>query len=119
ALAARGEPRAQRIAPTVGQPGRFLGAITAARVLLAALALSLFAYIGVRHFEPFAGAIGFGMIGGCTIAIIQLTVGMIVARAPETSALRLSGVAVVTRGGVPGAAFLPRLPPRPALRPNP
>ena len=116
ALAARGEPRAQRIAPTVGQPGRFLGAITAARVLLAALALSLFAYIGVRHFEPFAGAIGFGMIGGCTIAIIQLTVGMIVARAPETSALRLSGVAVVTRRVFAVPAFILGLPSRLAVR---
>lgn len=112
ALASRGDPRAKRIAPTVGQPGRFLGAITAARVLIATLILSLFAYLGVRAYDPFVGAVGFGMIGGCTIAVVQLTVGMVVARAPEVAALRLSGVAVITRRIFAVPAFVLGLPSR-------
>ncbi len=112
ALAARGDERARRIAPTVGQPGRFLGAITAARVLIATIILSLFAYLGVRQYSPFAGAVGFGMIGGCTIAVVQLTVGMVVARAPEYAALRLSGVAVVTKRLFTVPAFILGLPSR-------
>lgn len=112
ALASRGDARAQRIAPTVGQPGRFLGAITAARVLIATLILSLFAYLGVRQYEPFVGAVAFGMIGGCTVAVVQLTVGMVVARAPEVAALRLSGVAVVTRRLFAAPAFILGLPSR-------
>jgi putative hemolysin len=112
ALASRGDARARRIAPTVGQPGRFLGAITAARVLIATLVLSLFAYLGVREYGAFAGAVGFGMIGGCTIAVVQLTVGMVVARAPEYAALKLSGVAVLTRKLFAIPAFILGLPSR-------
>ncbi len=110
ALAARGNRQAKRIAPSVGQPGRFLGAITAARVLTATLILSLVAYLGVREYGPFAGAVGFGMIGGVFVAIIQLTVGMAVARAPEYAALRLSGVAHVTRIVFAAPAFVLGLP---------
>jgi len=110
ALAARGNRQAKRIAPSVGQPGRFLGAITAARVLTATLILSLVAYLGAREYGPFAGAVGFGMIGGVFVAIIQLTVGMAVARAPEYAALRLSGVAHVTRIVFAAPAFVLGLP---------
>ncbi|MCL4241017.1 MAG: hemolysin family protein [Dehalococcoidia bacterium] len=110
ALAARGNRQAMRIAPSVGQPGRFLGAITAARVLSATLILSLFAYLGVRQYSPFVGAVGFGMIGGTFIAVIQLTVGMVVARAPEYAALRLSGVAHITRIVFAIPAFILGLP---------
>ena len=110
ALAARGNRQAQRIAPSVGQPGRFLGAITAARVMSATIILSLFAYLGAREYGPFVGAVGFGTIGGVYIAVIQLTVGMAVARAPEYAALRLSGVARVTRTVFAAPAFVLGLP---------
>jgi len=96
ALAARGNRQARRIAGDVGQPGRFLGPLTTARVLSAAAIVALFAFIGVQSYPPLGGAIGFGLIGGVYVAFIQMTVGLVVARSPERSALWLSGVARAT-----------------------
>ena len=110
ALAARGNRQAQRIATTVEQPGRYLGTITAARVLLASLVISLLAYLGADRHGPFRGAVGYGMAGGALIAMVQMAVGMVVARAPEYAALKLSGVAVATRRAFAVPAFILGLP---------
>jgi CBS domain containing-hemolysin-like protein len=110
ALAARGNRQAQRIAPSVEQPGRYLGTITAARVLIASLVISVLAYIGSERYGPFRGAVGFGMAGGALIAMVQMAVGMVVARAPEYAALKLSGVAVATRRVFAVPAFVLGLP---------
>lgn len=96
ALAARGNRKARRIATSVEQPGRTLGALTAGRVLGSTLIIAVFAYLGARQHDPFAGTVGYGLIGGLLVAIVQLTVGLVVARSPEYVALRLSGVAVAT-----------------------
>jgi CBS domain containing-hemolysin-like protein len=110
ALAARGNRQAQRIATTVEQPGRYLGTITAARVLVASLVISLLAYLGTERYGPFRGAVGFGMAGGACMAMVQMAVGMVVARAPEYAALKLSGVAVATRRAFAVPAFVLGLP---------
>lgn len=103
ALAARGNRQAQRIVPSVEQPGRYLGAITAGRVLVATAVISLFAYLGADRHEVAWAAIAYGVGGGALMAMVQMAVGMVVARAPEYAALKLSGVAVATRRifGVP------------------
>jgi putative hemolysin len=110
ALAARGNRQALRIVPSVEQPGRYLGTITAARVLTASLVISLFAYLGAERYGAARGGIGFGMAGGVLIAMVQMAVGMVVARAPEYAALKLSGVAVATRRAFAVPAFVLGLP---------
>ena len=90
ALAARGNRKARRIAASVEQPGRYLGALTAGRVLGSTLIIAVFAYLGAREYDPFAGTVGYGLIGGLLVAIVQMTVGLVVARSPEYAALRLS-----------------------------
>lgn len=112
ALAARGNRDARRIAGDVGNPGRFLGPLTTARVLTAATVIGLFAYLGVREYSPFWGAFGFSLLGGVFVAFIQMALGIFVARSPELAALQLSGVARVTSlvFGVP--AFVLGLPAR-------
>ena len=111
ALAARGDERAKRIASTVEQPREFLGPLTAARVLSSAATVGLFAYLGARAYEPFAGAIGVGFVaGGLYVAVIQMTVGLLAARRPEYAAVQLSHVARIAGivFGVP--AFVLSLP---------
>lgn len=110
ALAARGNRQAQRIVPSVEQPGRYLGAITAGRVLIATLVISLCAYLGADQHGAAAGAIGYGIGGGALMAMVQMAVGMVVARAPEYAALKLSGVAVATRRAFAVPAFVLGLP---------
>jgi CBS domain containing-hemolysin-like protein len=112
ALAARGNRQALRIAGDVGQPGRYLGALTAARVLVATVVLGLFAYLGAREYSAFKGAFGFALIGGVFVAFIQMTVGLAVARAPEYAALQLSGIARVTSLVFAVPAFVLGLPSR-------
>jgi CBS domain containing-hemolysin-like protein len=97
AAAARGDDRARQLMGAVGQPREFLGPLTAARVLLSALVVAMFAWIGARQWSPAAGAIGFGMVGGLFVAVVQMTVGLIAARGPEYAALSLAGVVRVTR----------------------
>ena len=93
ALAARGDERARRIAGSVEQPRQFLGPLTAARILFAAAIVAIAAYLGAREYRRLGGAIGFGLIGGVVVELIEMTVGLIVARQPEVAALKLSGVA--------------------------
>jgi putative hemolysin len=116
ALAIRGNRRAQRIASSVEQPRAFLGPLTAARVIFAALIVALFAYLGARSYSPFQGAVGIGVLGGLWVAVVQMTVGLVVARQPEYAALQLSGVvrAVSVTFAVP--AFVLGLPSRVAAR---
>jgi len=116
ALAARGNRQALRVAGDVGQPGRYLGSLTSARVLTAAMIVGLFAFLGVRQFSDFWGAFGFAMIGGVYVAFIQMTVGLVVARSPELAALQLSGVARVTSLLFAVPAFILGLPSRVVAR---
>ncbi len=90
ALASRGDPRARRIAGSVGQPQKLLGSLTAARALFAAFLVATFAYLGARAYSPLAGAIGVGMAGGAYVAVVQMTVGIVAARRPEEAALQMS-----------------------------
>ena len=116
ALAARGNRQAKRIVGDVGQPGRYLGALTAARVMTAATIVGLFAFLGVRSASDLAGAFGFSLIGGVYVAFIQMTVGLVVARSPELAALQLSGVARVTSLVFAVPAFVLGLPSRVVAR---
>lgn len=96
ALAARGEPRARRIAGNVTQPAAFLSALTTARVMAAATIVALSAWLGAREYGPLGGAVGIGLCAGVFVTIVQLTVGSIAARQPERSALQLSGAVRAT-----------------------
>jgi CBS domain containing-hemolysin-like protein len=116
ALAIRGNHRAQRIASSVEQPRAFLGPLTAARVLFAALIVALFAYLGARSYSPFEGAIGVGLAGGLWVAVVQMTVGLVVARQPEYAALQLSGVVRLVSVTFAVPAFILGLPSRLAAR---
>ena len=116
ALAARGNRQALRIAGDVGQPGRFLGALTTARVLASAAIVGMFAYLGARDDDGFLSVIGFALGGGVYVAFIQMTVGLVVARSPELAALQLSGIARVTSFVFAVPAFILGLPSRVVAR---
>ncbi len=110
ALAARGDERARRIAGDV-QPRAFLGPLTLARVTSAALIVALFAFLGVKGWGS-EGAITFGVVGGLYIALVEMTVGLLVARQPEYAALYLSRVARFTATLLRVPAWLLGLPSR-------
>ena len=112
ALAARGDPRAQRIASSVGQPARLLGSLTTARVFFEAVVVALFAYLGAREYAAFAGTFGFGLIGGLCAALVEMTVGLIVARQPEYAALQLGYVVRLASMVFAAPAFILSLPAR-------
>lgn len=112
AIASRGDPRARRIAGGVDHPQRFLASLTAARVLLAATVVSVFAFLGVRSYDPAAGAVGVGLAGGVWVAIVQMTVGLMAARRPEYSAIQLSRVVQITGLSFAVPAFILGLPAR-------
>jgi CBS domain containing-hemolysin-like protein len=116
ALAARGNRQALRIAGDVGQPGRFLGALTTARVLASAAIVGMFAYLGARDDDGYLSVIGFALGGGVYVAFIQMTVGLVVARSPELAALQLSGIARVTSFVFAVPAFILGLPSRVVAR---
>ncbi len=111
ALASRGDIRAHRIAGSVEQPRHFLGPLTAARVLSAAVVVTMFAYLGTNAYGPL-GAVSLGVAGGVVAAFVQMTVGILVARRPEYSALQLSGVVRVTSMVFFVPAFILGLPSR-------
>ena len=112
AIASRGDRRARRITADLNHPQKFLAALTAARVLLAAVVVSLFAFVGVRSYDPLEGAIGIGLAGGVWVAIVQMTVGLMAARRPEYSAIQLSRVVQVTGLVFAVPAFILALPAR-------
>ena len=116
ALATRGDIRARRIANTVEQPREFLGPLTTARIFAEAVVVAVFAYLGARAYGPFEGAVIFGLIGGLVIALIQMTVGLIVARQPEYAALQLSGVVRIVGIVFTVPSFLLGLPARVVAR---
>jgi putative hemolysin len=110
ALAARGDERARRIAGDV-QPRAFLGPLTLARVMSAAAIATLFAFLGVKGWGT-EGAIGLGLVGGLFVALVEMTVGLLVARQPEYAALYLSRVARITGRVLKAPAWLMGLPSR-------
>ena len=116
ALASRDDPRARRIARSMGQPRQFVGPLTAARVMASTIVVAVFAYLGARSYGPFLGAVGFGAIGGVLTAFLQTTVGLIVARQPEYAALQLSGLIKATNLVFAVPAFVLGLPARMAAR---
>ncbi|MBK6320051.1 MAG: HlyC/CorC family transporter [Dehalococcoidia bacterium] len=116
ALAARGNRQARRIAGDLDQPGRFLGALTTARVLSSAAIVGMFAYLGARGDADFLSVVGFGLLGGVYVAFIQMTVGLVVARSPELAALQLSGVARAASYVFAAPAFVLGLPSRVVAR---
>jgi CBS domain containing-hemolysin-like protein len=116
ALAARGNPEARRIAGSVQHPRAFLGPLTTARVLFSSATVALAAYAGARETSPLSGAVGFGMAAGVAAAIVQVSLGQVVARAPEYAALRLSGVVRITGYVFAVPAMLLGLPARAVAR---
>ncbi|MGK2965292.1 MAG: hemolysin family protein [Tepidiformaceae bacterium] len=113
ALAARGNVQAQRIAVSVeGKTRDLLGPLTTARVLFAALIVTTFAWVGVDAYGEVRGIVGGGMAGGVYVAIVQMTVGLLAARSPESAALRLSGAAELTNRLFAVPAFVLGLPSR-------
>ena len=92
ALAGRGDRRAAAIASMVEQPNNLLGPLTTSRVLWATLLIAMMAFVGARWSGGTDAVIGFGVIGGVLVAIIEMTVGHLATRGPETSALRLAWV---------------------------
>lgn len=110
ALAARGDERARRIAGDV-QPRVFLGPLTLARVMSAAAVVSLYAFLGTKAYGA-TGAVGIGLCGGLYIALVEMTVGLMVARQPEYAALYLSRVARISATVLRVPAWLLSLPSR-------
>ena len=91
-LAAKKNPRAMRIASKVQEPRALLEPLTPARVLAAALVVALAAFVGAREFSPVVGALGLGMAAGVFVAFVEITVGLIAAKQPESAAMALGGV---------------------------
>ena len=112
ALANRGNRKARRIASKVQEPKVFLGPLTSARVLSAAVVVAIAAYLGADAFGPLRGALFVGVLAGAFVAVIQMTVGIVAARQPEYAAIQLSGIVRFTGVifGVP--AFILGLPSR-------
>ncbi|MCZ2108036.1 MAG: hemolysin family protein [Dehalococcoidia bacterium] len=93
ALATRGDVRARMIAGNVGQPRHFLGPLTTARIASETIVIGLFGYLGALEYSPFPGVFGFALVGGFVASLVEMTVGLIVARRPEYAALQLARVA--------------------------
>ncbi len=90
-LAAQGDPRARAIAGAVGQTAGFLGSLTTGRVLSSAVLLTLLAFIGIEYGDQSTSdVIWYVAIGGMWMTLVQVTVGLIAARRPEQTALKLS-----------------------------
>lgn len=90
ALAAQGDPRAKAIAGAVGQTAGFLGSLTTGRVLSSSALLVLLAYLGSEHGGGTRGAVTYCILGGLAMTLMQVTFGLIAARRPEETALKLS-----------------------------
>lgn len=112
AAAARGDTRARTLVSSVEQPREFLGALTTARVLFAALIVSAFVAVGGQTWDSARGVIAAGVCGGFYVALIEMSVGRLASRSPEYAAVSLAGAVRMTRlvFGVP--AFLLSLPAR-------
>lgn len=91
ALAAQGDLRARSIAGAVGQTAGFLGSLTTGRVLSSGVLLLLLAFIGSEYGDRSTSDIMlYVAIGGMWMTLVQVTVGLIAARRPEQTALKLS-----------------------------
>jgi CBS domain containing-hemolysin-like protein len=91
ALASRGDERAARIADTADRLERYLDPLTTARILSASVVIIAFAYLGAR-WNAAGGVVLLGALGALAVALLQMTVGLLVARQPEYTALRLHHV---------------------------
>ncbi len=90
ALGTKGDTRAQQIAESAERIARALDPLTTGRILFAALVVLAAVYLGIQAYGVTGGVVGFGAIGIVATALIQMTVGLVVARQPEVSALQLS-----------------------------
>jgi CBS domain containing-hemolysin-like protein len=91
ALATRGDVRAIRIADTADRLERYLDPLTTARIISASVVIIAFGYLGAR-WNGTGGVVAFGAVGAFAVAVLQMTVGLLVARQPEYTALRLHRV---------------------------
>jgi putative hemolysin len=92
ALAAQGNERAQLIAPLLGRPPELLGPLTVARVTASSSIVATAAYVGASEIGVPGGLLGVAAGGTIYVAIIQMTVGLLAARGPETVSLRLAPI---------------------------
>lgn len=90
ALAARGDIRALRIADSAERIAQTIDPLTFGRIVNAALVVLALAYFGTERWGVTGGLVGLGVAGVFVTVVVQMTVGLVVARQPEASALRLS-----------------------------
>jgi CBS domain containing-hemolysin-like protein len=109
ALAARGDEGAIRIADSEERLERFLDPLTTARIVSASVLLLAFAYVGSR-IDGGTGVVWLGALGALTVAVLQMTVGLLVAKRPEYTAVQLSRVIRVTAVGFGVISWLLALP---------
>jgi CBS domain containing-hemolysin-like protein len=111
ALAARGDEGAIRIADTEERLEHFLDPLTTARIISVSILLLGFAYLG-SHIDGTSGVVWLGAIGAVVVAILQMTVGLLVAKRPEYTAVQLSRVIRITAMGFGILSWLLSLPAR-------
>ena len=90
ALAARGDIRALRIADSAERIAQTIDPLTFGRIVNAALVVLALAYFGAERWGSLEGIVGLGAVGVLVTVVVQMTVGLVVARQPEVSALQIS-----------------------------
>ncbi len=90
ALAARGDIRAARIADSAERIVQTIDPLTFGRIVNAALVVLALAYFGAERWGSVGGILGLGAVGVFVTVVVQMTVGLVVARQPEVSALHIS-----------------------------
>ena len=90
ALGARGDRRALAIAESAERIARTLDPLTTGRIVFSASSVLAASYIGVEELGLGQGVLIVGTLGVVATALVQMTVGLVVARQPEVSALQLS-----------------------------
>lgn len=111
ALAARGDEGAIRIANSEEHLEHFLDPLTTARVISASVLLLSFGYTGA-HVDGTIGVVWLGALGALTVAVLQMTVGLLVAKRPEYTAVQLSRVIRLTAMAFGVISWLLALPAR-------
>lgn len=90
ALAAKGDIRAARIADSAERIVQTIDPLTFGRIVNAALVVLALAYFGAERWGSVGGILGLGAVGVFVTVVVQMTVGLVVARQPEVSALQIS-----------------------------
>lgn len=90
ALAAKGDIRAARIADSAERIVQTIDPLTFGRIVNAALVVLALAYFGAERWGSVGGILGLGAVGVFVTVVVQMTVGLVVARQPEVSALHIS-----------------------------